>query len=240
MSGTISAFSIFQGIEKPRDSAGITELRADLSYPCNQHCDAGVPFELFQYTFTGMRALLFVSGSSPAATEARHTSHRALRTDWVLPRLKASSSAFCPSQTPFILMFPDCELAGCFTPGWLEQGLLQLHAARGGGRGEISGTKTISSVFQGKESRLWVQGHPQQGEGSPCCKAKPLEVAPRTKSPLPSPGSCQDPASTQNISKCLGRPVPAAASPGPAHKQGSCSGLWPPSQSSGSPRSLLC
>lgn len=31
--------------------------------------------------------------------------------------LNASSSAFCPSQTPFILMFPDCELAGCFTPG---------------------------------------------------------------------------------------------------------------------------
>lgn len=30
--------------------------------------------------------------------------------------LNASSSAFCPSQTPFILMLPDCELAGCFTP----------------------------------------------------------------------------------------------------------------------------
>lgn len=75
---TILAFSIFQGIEKPRDSAGITELRADLSYPWIHHCDADLPFELFQHTFTGMRALLFASGSSPAATEARHTSHRAL------------------------------------------------------------------------------------------------------------------------------------------------------------------
>lgn len=76
--GTISAFSIFQGIEKPRDSAGITELRADLSYPWIHPCDAPVHFELFQYTFTGMRTLLFASGSFPAATEAKHTPHRAL------------------------------------------------------------------------------------------------------------------------------------------------------------------
>lgn len=83
-------------------------------------------------------------------------------------------------------MVPDCKLAGCFTPG--------LAAGQGKARstsvlprevaGErYQGEKQRALCFQGKESRLWVQEHPQQGEEPPCCKTKPLEVAPRTKSP---------------------------------------------------------
>lgn len=65
--GAIPAFHVFQGIEKPRGSAGITELRADRSHHWLD-CDAPMPFELFQYTFTGMRALPFAFGFSPGCS----------------------------------------------------------------------------------------------------------------------------------------------------------------------------
>lgn len=62
--GAIPAFSIFQGVEKPRKSAGITELRADRSHLWLHDRDAPVPFELFQRIFTGTRVLPFAFGFS--------------------------------------------------------------------------------------------------------------------------------------------------------------------------------
>lgn len=74
--GTIPAFGIFQGKEKPRDSAGARELRADCSHRCPHDHDAPIPFELFQHHFTGTRALPFASGFPLAAAEANTASHQ--------------------------------------------------------------------------------------------------------------------------------------------------------------------